>query len=69
VDGLHHDDEHQWAYDMRRQAWLEAEGYRVVRVRVEEIDEDLDRVVHGIYELLTEIAGRPHPPPPAGTSP
>jgi very-short-patch-repair endonuclease len=54
---------------MRRQAWLEAEGYRVVRVRVEEIDEDLDRVVHGIYELLTEIAGRPHPPPPAGTSP
>jgi very-short-patch-repair endonuclease len=69
VDGPHHDDEHQWAYDMRRHAWLEAEGYRVVRIRVEEIDRDLDGVMGGIYDVLTQIGGRPHPPPAAGTSP
>jgi very-short-patch-repair endonuclease len=69
VDGLHHDDQHQWAYDTRRQAWLEAEGYRVVRIRVEEIDRDLDAVMGGIYDVLTQIGGRPHPPPAAGTSP
>jgi len=25
-NGLSHDDDRQWAYDQRRQAWLEAQG-------------------------------------------
>jgi very-short-patch-repair endonuclease len=50
VDGPFHEDES----DRRKSARLEAEGYRVLRIPVTDIDETLDDVVHGIYLKLTE---------------
>jgi len=50
VDGPFHEDES----DRRKTARLEAEGYRVLRIPVTDIDETLDDVVHGIYLKLTD---------------
>jgi very-short-patch-repair endonuclease len=59
VDGPFHEDES----DRRKTARLEAEGYRVLRIPVTDVDEMLDDVVHGIYLRLTESA------PPTRVSP
>ena len=74
VNGPAHDSDARWAYDRRRQAWLEAEGYRVLRVIVEDIDDDIDEVMGSIYGELLErercgFRKRPHPPAAPGTSP
>src|SRR5207245_4073810 len=45
VDGPLHAEES----DQRKTAWLEAAGYRVIRIPVTEVDESLDDVIHGIY--------------------
>jgi len=53
VVGPAHDDEVQWAYDQRRFAWLEIQGYRVVPIAVQEIDVDIAGVLDRIAaELL-----------------
>jgi very-short-patch-repair endonuclease len=54
VDGPSHDD---WAaaYDARRQAWLECEGYQVLRIPVSVIDEDAESAVEWIASVLEEI--------------
>ncbi len=70
VDGPFHEDES----DRRKNTRLEAEGYRVLRIPVTDIDEMLDDVVHGIYLMLTTPSPSvrlPHPAPPsaAPTSP
>jgi very-short-patch-repair endonuclease len=39
---------HVKAYDIHRDAWLQAEGWRVMRIVLSEIDEDLDAVVEAI---------------------
>ena len=53
VVGPAHDEDAQWSYDQQRYAWLEAHGYRVVRIRVQDIDADIDGVMGRIYaELL-----------------
>ena len=52
VDGPFHEDES----DRRKTARLEAEGYRVLRIPVADIDETLDDVVHGIYLKLSETS-------------
>jgi very-short-patch-repair endonuclease len=44
----------QWEYDVRRQAWLESERYRVLRVTVEEISRSLDDALATIYFALLE---------------
>ena len=78
IDGPTHWDEAQSAYDLRRQAWLEAEGNRVLRVPVEEITRSLADVMDTIDGVLLEQeqlrfarrpspSGAPHPPPSAGT--
>ena len=54
VDGPFHEERS----DQRKTAWLEAEGYRVIRIPVTEVDESLDDVIHGIY---LELASRPLP--------
>ncbi len=51
VDSPLHEDEES---DNRKTKWLEAEGYRVLRVPVSNIDESMDDVVHGIYLELTQ---------------
>ena len=51
IDGPSHSDEGA-AYDVRRQAWLEAEGYKVVRFPVYDIDDEVEGVIDSIrYEL------------------
>lgn len=50
VDGPFHEDES----DRRKTARLEAEGYRVLRIPVTDIDDTLDDVVDGIYLKLTQ---------------
>ena len=53
VVGPAHDGDAEWAYDQRRYAWLEAMGYRVLRVRVQDIDVDIEGVMGRICaELL-----------------
>jgi very-short-patch-repair endonuclease len=53
VVGPAHDEESQWSNDQQRYAWLETLGYRVVRVRVEDIDVDIEGVMGRIAaELL-----------------
>jgi very-short-patch-repair endonuclease len=52
VDGEGHDEER----DERKTAGLEALGYRVLRIPVQEIDESIDDVIHGIYLKLGNVA-------------
>ena len=54
VVGPAHDDDAQWVYDQRRYAWLEAKGYRVMQVRVQDIDADIEEVMGWIYAELSE---------------
>ena len=56
VQGPAHDEESKWRADQGRFAWLEAQGYRVMRVIVEDVDEDLDGVMGSIYGALIEQA-------------
>jgi very-short-patch-repair endonuclease len=74
VDGPAHGFDERWAYDVRRQAWLESEQYQVLRVTVEEILRSLDDALATIYLALLErenagCSRRPHPPASPGTSP
>ncbi len=67
IDGPTHDDA-RWAYDLRRQAWLEAEGYKVIRIPVSDIDLDAGDAVEAIAIELEEreklgFTRRPFRPP------
>jgi len=50
VDGTGHEAES----DDRKTRWLEAKGYRVLRIPVVDVDESIDDVIHGIYLELAE---------------
>jgi very-short-patch-repair endonuclease len=39
-------------HDARRTAWLAERGYRVIRFRNHEVDEDVERVVETIRQAL-----------------
>ena len=48
IDG----DTHQYAYDMHRDRWLESRGWRLMRLVLQEIDENLDSAIEAIrFEL------------------
>ena len=53
VDGGEH---HGGESDDRKTAFLKSRGYKVLRVPVQEIDESMDYVMDGIYNLL--VSGR-----------
>ena len=55
IDGEVHDHDVTAAYDQRRDAWLRAEGYSVLRVPARDVDRDLDEVMHTIFETLEEF--------------
>ena len=40
--------------DRRRTAYLEGRGYQVLRVPVQDIDESMDDVMHGIFLVLAK---------------
>ena len=54
IDGPVHWDEARAAYDLRRQAWLESEGNRVLRISVSEITRSLADVMDTIEGVLLE---------------
>jgi len=74
VNGPAHDDDTQWEYDVRRHAWLESLGYRLVRVNVSDVDDDLTEVTGRVYAELLErerigFTRRPLRRPSGDTSP
>ena len=54
IDG----DTHEQAYDMRRDAWLGTLGWRVMRVSLQEVDEELDSVIEAIRTELDNPGSR-----------
>ena len=58
IDGPLHEDE----ADRRRDNYLEAQGFRVVRFSIADVDESLDDVIEAIYLRLEA----PHPAVPFG---
>ncbi|MCH9807736.1 MAG: endonuclease domain-containing protein [Alphaproteobacteria bacterium] len=52
VDGDHHGEDQQKAHDERRDAWITAQGYRVVRFSIYDIYDGLEFVVGAIDREL-----------------
>ena len=50
LDGGIHDDDDQAAHDAERTHWLEAYGYRIMRVRNEDVTADLSAVIERIRQ-------------------
>jgi very-short-patch-repair endonuclease len=61
INGPSHDGDAEWGYGQRGTEWLEAEGYRVMPITVEEVDEDLDSVVDSILGALLSAPSIPIP--------
>ena len=73
IDGPVHWDEAQSAYDLRRQAWLESEGNRVLRIQLSEITRSLGDVLDTIDGVLLDqeqlgFVRRPNQSRPRGPS-
>ena len=52
IDGVTHETPEQLIGDNRRTAWLETQGYRIIRFRNEELMGDLDVVLEKIHLSL-----------------
>jgi len=56
IDGATHGADKEVAHDQRRTAFLEAQGYRVVRFSNQQVYEDIEAVVDEIAHVLAECA-------------
>jgi len=56
IDGATHSTDEEIAHDRRRTAFLEAEGYRVVRFSNQQVYENVGAIVDEIARLLAERA-------------
>jgi very-short-patch-repair endonuclease len=54
VDGATHGEDHEVAYDARRTSFLEAEGYRVLRVSNHGVFAERNGVLHAIHIALQQ---------------
>jgi very-short-patch-repair endonuclease len=62
LDGGHHNDDETANHDRERQAWLEQQGYRVIRFWNSDVTGNLNAVVERIYvELYGSREGEPEP--------
>ena len=62
LDGGHHNEDETAARDSERQAWLEQEGYRVIRFWNSDVATDLNAVMEKIYvELYGARGAEAHP--------
>jgi very-short-patch-repair endonuclease len=52
LDGGHHNEDETAARDRERQAWLEQQGYRVIRFWNSDVTDDLNAVMEKIYVEL-----------------
>jgi len=66
VDGIHHGYEPQRAHDIRRDAWLNAQGYEVIRFKNPEIRKNLTETVNIIYKIADARLQSRFPPPSGG---
>jgi very-short-patch-repair endonuclease len=64
VDGEFHGD--RMIEDRDRAVWLDAQGYRVVRVQAVEVLTELEDVLERLSLLLTPLRSVAGPPPPPG---
>jgi very-short-patch-repair endonuclease len=64
LDGGQHFEDDNIARDLRRDAYLEAEGYRVLRFNNLDVMKNLSGVLETIAAALTNSPGPPPPPPP-----
>ncbi len=65
LDGPQHLEPEALEHDQRRTGWLTARGYRVVRFRNQELDENIRAVVDAIGRVIDELALVRDPPSPA----
>ncbi|HEX6865899.1 MAG TPA: DUF559 domain-containing protein, partial [Caulobacteraceae bacterium] len=56
IDGYYHDDPERQARDLQRTAWLQSQGYRVVRFPEKEVRDRL-------FDVVERIAAEAAPPP------
>jgi very-short-patch-repair endonuclease len=62
IDGGRHNDSAKKADDEQRTAWLEAEGYNVLRYWNNDVQENIEGVIENISEYLL-LKKHPHPDP------
>jgi very-short-patch-repair endonuclease len=73
LDGPQHQEAEAREHDERRTEWLESRGFRVIRFRNHEVDEDIhavmDVIVRGVLKANpAECSPPPQPSPPRGGS-
>ncbi len=66
LDGPQHLSADAREYDAQRTAWLESRGFRVIRFRNQELDEEMPGVVERIRKMLE---APPQPSPETGRGP
>lgn len=52
LDGIHHGDPEQFRHDKKRDAWLESEGFKVLRFWNDELKKDKQLVLNTILQAL-----------------
>jgi very-short-patch-repair endonuclease len=62
LDGGHHGNPRQLAYDEERTQWLESQGFRIVRFWNTTVFQELEGVVEAIAEELEKPSGSGSPP-------
>jgi len=63
IDGAGHDDEER---DRRKTDFLESQGFRVMRIPVSDVDEQIGSVIDSIYYELEALNSPPQPSPASG---
>jgi very-short-patch-repair endonuclease len=63
LDGPQHTEAEAKEYDARRTAWLAMRGFRVLRFRNHELDENIHGVVDAIRRALGEVESAQEEPP------
>lgn len=63
VDGVHHSSADQSAHDVTRDAYLERQGFRVLRFSAVDVTNELDGVMAAILNELGETQAIPSPKP------
>lgn len=61
VDGPHHETPEAIAYDARRTAWLESQGYRVRRFSTRQVVDDREAVLTAIMADMLSPPSQPFP--------
>jgi len=61
VDGPHHEEIEAVEYDLERTAWLNDQGYRVLRFKTKDVTDDLPTVTAAIRSAILSPPSQPFP--------